>query len=321
MKVMIVEDDPISRHLLETFLSDWDYDILAVNDGTEAWETIKESKTQAPSLIISDWMMPNMNGLELCKKIREMEKHDYIYFILLTSKSERKDVIEGLDSGADDFIVKPFDHGELKSRVKIGERIINLESRIMEMANKDFLTGILNRRAFMERMEEEIVRSVREHKIFSLILIDIDHFKTINDSYGHQVGDLVLQKVTGRLSEIIRPYDSLGRYGGEEFVVCSPERNMDQSAIIAERMRRNTEEIKIKLPDNTLFPIQITASFGVACFMEGIDDNTDAIIKRADDALYRAKSEGRNRVCLSEKYLSIKEHENFYGVAHEQSDE
>ncbi len=203
-------------------------------------------------------------------------------------------------------MIKPFDRDELRSRVKIGERIITLERRITQMANTDFLTGVLNRRAFMKRIEEEISRSTRERKDFSLVLSDIDHFKIINDTYGHQVGDRVLQKFTDELSEHSRPYDFVGRYGGEEFTVCLPYTSMEDAALIAERMRVNTENIRIIPSDNTLFPIQITASFGLASYRQTPDEGVDAIIKRADDALYKAKSEGRNCVRQSDDISSVK---------------
>jgi two-component system, cell cycle response regulator len=297
MKILIVEDDPISRRILENFLEKWGYDVMPAIDGSAAWEIMQNP--EAPNLVISDWMMPNMDGVELCEKIRGLTKVEYTYFILLTSKAEKTDVIKGLESGADDFIVKPFDQGELKSRVKIGERIIRLEQKIIQIANTDYLTGVFNRRAFMERLEQEINRSVRHKKGFSVIITDIDHFKNINDSHGHQVGDLVLQKFAGKLSEISRSYDFVGRYGGEEFIICLPETGMEQSGLIAERMRSEIAGLKINLPGNSSAPVSVTASFGIASCIENCIGNTDSIIKMADDALYQAKAEGRNRVCVS----------------------
>jgi two-component system cell cycle response regulator len=297
MKVMIVDDEPISRRILENFLIECGYEVLSASDGMEALEIIQSP--DAPRLVISDWMMPNMNGVELCEKIRGMEKDQYTYFILLTTKAEKGDIIKGLESGADDFIVKPFDREELKYRVKIGERIINLEQRIMHLANTDYLTGVLNRRAFMERMEGEINRSVRNKKEISIILMDIDHFKKVNDKFGHQVGDLVLQKFTERVLMASRSYDFVGRYGGEEFIVGLPETNMEQSLLIAERMRQNIEEMQLTFPDNPQVALRITASFGItSCVIESFE-KIDSVIKLADDALYRAKTEGRNRVCRS----------------------
>jgi two-component system, cell cycle response regulator len=296
MKILIVEDDPISRRILENFLEKWGYDVTAAIDGSAAWEIMQNP--EAPNLVISDWMMPNMDGVELCEKIRAMEKAEYTYFILLTTKTEKKDIIEGLESGADDFIVKPFDHEELKSRVKIGKRIISLEQKIIQIANTDYLTGVFNRRAFMERLEQEVNRSVRHKKGFSVVITDIDHFKNINDSYGHQIGDLVLQKFAGKLSEISRSYDFVGRYGGEEFIICLPETSAERSGVIVERMRREVAGLEVNLPDKSSKSVSVTASFGIASCVVDCVGNIDSIIKMADDALYKAKDEGRNRVCV-----------------------
>lgn len=296
MKVLIAEDDLISRRVLEANLLEWGYDVIIASDGLEAWELLQ--KPGAPNLVISDWMMPHMDGLELCRRIRQMESSGYIYFIILTAKGGKEDVIKGLEAGADDFLVKPFDRQELKYRARIGERIINLELRILELANTDALTGKLNRRAFMERTDQEIQRSFREEAPLSLILTDIDDFKKINDRHGHQVGDLVLQRFTEQLSKSLRPYDFVGRYGGEEFVVCLPGADISQAGSAAERMRRRVEEMKITLPDSSQ-SIQITGSFGVASLSVGSKETMDLIIGRADENMYRAKREGKNRVCMA----------------------
>ena len=298
MKILIAEDDPISRRILEANLLEWGYEVMVASDGGEAWEIIQQP--ESPSLIISDWMMPRMDGLALCRKIRNMEKSEYIYFIILTAKGEKKDIIEGLEAGADDFLTKPFNREELKYRIRIGERIINLERRILELANTDSLTCLLNRRAFMERMEQEMSRAQREKKPISLILVDIDHFKNVNDTYGHQVGDLALQRFSGELTASARPYDFLGRYGGEEFVVCLPGADGLRAASVAERMRRQIENMEIMLPDDSR-SIRITASFGTASISVESGRNVDLLIKSADDALYRAKEKGRNRVWGDDK--------------------
>jgi two-component system chemotaxis response regulator CheY len=296
MKILIVEDDLISRRILEANLMTWGYEVTVVSDGVEAWEIIQQP--ESPNLVISDWMMPRMDGLELCRKIRHMETSEYVYFIILTAKGEKKDIIEGLEAGADDFLTKPFNQEELKYRTRIGERIINLEHRIQELANTDTLTGLLNRRAFMKRIMQEISRVQREKNPLSLILIDIDHFKYVNDTYGHQVGDLVLQRFAGQLTTSARPYDCLGRYGGEEFVVCLPGATGLQAVSVAERIRVQIENMEIMLPDDTR-SIRITASFGTACYAAGSVESLDLLIKNADDALYLAKDKGRNRVCNS----------------------
>jgi two-component system, cell cycle response regulator len=294
VKILVVEDDPISRRVLEATLLKWGYEVQVAADGIEALEIIRNP--DAPNLVISDWMMPRMDGLALCREIRNMEKSGYIYFIILTAKGEKKDIIEGLEAGADDFLTKPFDREELKYRTRIGERIINLEHRILELANTDALTGLLNRRAFMERLEQETARSRRDQTPLSFILTDIDHFKKVNDTYGHQAGDLVLRRFSKTLSASMRPYDFIGRYGGEEFVVCLSGADEREARSAAERMRRQIEEVEIALPDG-LQPIRITASFGISSYAPEPGETMDLLIKRADDALYRAKDEGRNRVC------------------------
>jgi len=297
MEVLIAEDDPISRELLETFLNKWGYDTLVTRDGGEAWEALQNE--EPPSLVVSDWMMPNMDGLELCRKIRQMRGSGYIYFILLTTKGRKEDIVKGLDNGADDYLSKPFNHDELKCRIKIGERIIKLERQILQLADTDSLTGVFNRRAFMKRMKLEFQRSRRGNSPFSLILADIDHFKELNDTYGHQVGDLVLQRFTEQLSSATRPYDFVGRYGGEEFVVCLPGTNGIQSGSVAERMCKSIKEMEIELPETSLSNIKMTASFGVASLLMESDESVDSLIKRADEAMYRAKNSGRNRVCIA----------------------
>jgi two-component system cell cycle response regulator len=296
MKILIIDDDPISRRVLEANLLEWGYEVMVASDGGKAWEIIQQP--ESPSLIISDWMMPQMDGLALCREIRNMEKSEYIYFIILTAKGEKKDIIEGLEAGADDFLTKPFNQEELKYRTRIGERIINLERRILELANTDPLTGLLNRRAFMERMEQEMSRAQREKKPLSLIMADIDHFKNVNDTYGHQIGDIVLQRFVGQLTTSTRPYDFMGRYGGEEFVVCLPGADGLKAASVSERMRRQVEDMETMLPDDSR-SIRITASFGTASYSIESGKNIDLLIKRADDALYLAKNKGRNCVCNS----------------------
>ena len=294
MKVLIIEDDPVSRRLLEILLGKWGYDVVATSDGRKAWEMFE--RPEAPSLVISDWMMPDMDGLELCSKIREMKGSNYVYFIILTSNVKREDVIRGLESGADDYVTKPFDQEELRYRLRTGERIIKLEHRNRQLATTDSLTGVLNRRAFMERLEIDLNRSVRENAPLSFTLVDIDYFKRINDRHGHQVGDVVLQRFAEQLSKSLRPYDFVGRYGGEEFVVCLPGADDGEARLVAERMRKRLEKMRIVVSNSPA--IQITASFGVACF-SGSNDSVDSLIKQADEAMYRAKREGRNRVCVS----------------------
>jgi two-component system cell cycle response regulator len=294
MKILIVEDDPISRRLLEAFLGKWGYAVVTTTNGSEAWKALQDE--EAPSLVISDWMMPDMDGLKLCSKIRKMERANYVYFIILTANRTKESVIKGLEAGADDYVVKPFAQEELKCRIRIGERIISLEQRIRQLATTDPLTGVLNRRALTERLEIDLNRSIRENTPLSLILVDIDHFKGINDRHGHQVGDMVLQRCTEQLSKCLRPYDVIGRYGGEEFVICLPGAGDGEAMLVAHRMRKTVEKMRMIVNGSS---IRITASFGVSRFPEGPNDSMDSLIRRADEAMYRAKREGRNRVCAA----------------------
>jgi two-component system, cell cycle response regulator len=297
VKILIVEDEPVSRRLLEATLCRWNYEVVATVDGREAWEVLQQP--DAPNLVISDWMMPDMDGLELCNKIRESEKLGYTYLIMLTAKGRKEDVIKGLEAGADDYLTKPFDHEELRCRVKIGERIINLERRILQLANTDSLTGVLNRRAFMEKIETEVERAIREDSPLSLIITDLDHFKNVNDQHGHQAGDLVLQEFAEQLCALSRQYDFVGRYGGEEFAICFPGADDVNVSFIAERMRKQVEEMRILAADSSCC-IQITASFGAAALLRKSEESVSSLIARADDALYKAKRSGRNCVCLAD---------------------
>lgn len=298
MKILIVEDEPITRRLLQFTLTRWGYEAMTAVDGREAWEVLQRSTS--PSLVISDWMMPGMDGLELCSRIRSRERPGYTYLIILTGRDRKEDIVKGLEAGADDYLVKPFDQEELLCRIRIGERIINLERRILQLANTDHLTGILNRRAFMERMEAELHRTSRHDQPLSLIITDIDHFKRINDQFGHVVGDRVLQQFVEAVATIIRPYDFLGRYGGEEFAIGLPGVNEQQAGEIAERIRREVAALDPAASD--LPPgAHLTASFGAACLCREAGEQLQSLITRADDALYRAKREGRNRVSLAQE--------------------
>jgi two-component system chemotaxis response regulator CheY len=265
------------------------------HNGNEAWDILE--KNDRPNLAVLDWIMPGMDGVEICKRLRKLSLPNYVYVILLTARNKREDVIYGLESGADDYIIKPFHHEELKSRLKIGQRIIELEHRILRLASTDYLTGLLNRRAFLERLERELNRCQREASPMGIIIMDIDHFKKVNDNYGHQAGDLVLQELSTTLVTLCRVYDFIGRYGGEEFIVCLPGADKWNTYQIAERMRSIVENKNILLPDKGT-SVSVTASFGIVSMEPGQRKSADRLINEADEALYRAKDQGRNQVVM-----------------------
>jgi two-component system chemotaxis response regulator CheY len=294
MRVLIADDDLLYLKVLEKYLQDWGFEVVTAGSGQEAWEIIQEDQ---PHIAILDWVMPGFDGVDICREIRARKMARYVYVIILTVKSRPEDIVEGLGAGADDYIVKPFDMEEMKIRTNIGKRIIELEQGILRLAKTDYLTSLMNRRAFMERLQGELNRALRADKPMGLVISDIDNFKIINDSYGHIVGDKVLQEFGKLLSTSFRLYDFVGRYGGEEFIIALPGANAEETARIAERVRQSVANQNILVSDLGR-AIKITASFGISSFVPGISATVDELIKKADEALYKAKREGRNRVVV-----------------------
>jgi len=298
MKILIAEDDPIFKAILENNLKKWGYQIVSTSDGRQAWDIIK--KPDCPNIVISDWMMPEMDGLELCRNVRALGAPRYVYFIILTAKGEQQDILQGLEAGADDFLTKPIDYIELKYRIRIGERIIGLEEKVLELARKDSLTDTLNRRAFMEKLDRELERAARKNIPLSLLMTDIDHFKQVNDRYGHIAGDRALKQFVSQMGQAIRPYDFIGRYGGEEFILCLPDCSIREGRAIAERMRKKIETTDMHISKSKP-SIRITASFGISSLASADETNAESLIKKADNALYTAKNEGRNCVRTAQR--------------------
>lgn len=304
MKILIAEDDLVSRKLLDTTLKKWGYEVHAFPDGTSAWECVQ--KGDFPQLMILDWMMPGLDGVELCSKIRNLELTEYPYIILLTARVQKEDVVEGLEAGADDYITKPFDKQELQVRLRAGRRIIDLQEQLLQVQEKlrdqashDPLTGLLNRGAIEESLENEISRCRRNDEKLTVIMLDLDHFKNINDTLGHIAGDSVLRQVAKRMTRTVRSYDSVGRYGGEEFLLIFPDCDKETGALLAERIREKIESKKI---DSSEGFIDVTASLGVATVDNTFEYKKDDLIQAADEALFEAKDNGRNRVVQSSKY-------------------
>jgi two-component system, cell cycle response regulator len=298
-RILIADDDAISRHMLQFFLVKWGYEVTAAADGLEALR-IFESR-EAPSLAVLDWMMPGMEGPEVCKHIRENPNLPYMYILLLTARSQKADILRGLESGADDYLTKPFNAQELRARLHVGQRILNLQQNLIlakeELffrATHDSLTGIANRGVAMDALLREQSRQVREEGSFGVILADIDHF---NDKYGHLCGDAVLKEAAGRMFDCARPYDTMGRYGGEEFLIVVPASGAQGPLELAERMRKALESRPFT---TTAGEVQVTASFGVAISSKENPLDSQGLLHLADDALYRAKKYGRNRTELAD---------------------
>jgi len=301
VKVLIAEDDMVSRRLLEATLTRWGYEIEVTRDGAAAWEVLQGA--DAPPLAILDWMMPGMDGVEVCRKVRERGQEPYIYLLLLTTKGGKENIIEGFDAGADDYLTKPFNPHELRVRLRTGKRIMTLQAELIEaremlrvQATHDALTGVWNRRAILEMLGKELARSRREGLPVAVAIADLDHFKRINDTYGHVVGDTALCEVVNRMRALLRPYDAIGRYGGEEFLTVLPGCTSQDAFKLAERLRISMSQEPIVIPGGT---IAVTSSLGVAASDTIAILDAPALIQAADTALYRAKAGGRNRVELA----------------------
>ncbi|MCP5053925.1 MAG: diguanylate cyclase [bacterium] len=302
--VLVVEDNPISCKLLTRKLVVSGYTVVSASNGREALEILKD---RFFSLILTDWMMPEMNGLELCRALRERENEGYIFIVLLTARDTTEDIIMGLEAGADDYLTKPVNHSELIARLNSGKRILALEKNLKEANEKihllsitDPLTGCFNRGYMTKKLTQELKRGCRYNRPLSLIFCDIDHFKGVNDTYGHQAGDHILKEFTKCLLENIRvDVDWLTRYGGEEFLIVLPETDPQGAFCVAERIRESVEKREIKWEG---LVIPITSSFGVTG-MDGSGDPADfpseAMIRQADKALYQSKHDGRNRVTMA----------------------
>jgi diguanylate cyclase (GGDEF)-like protein len=298
VKILIADDSVVSRRLLEATLRKWGYDVMVACDGAEALELLQ--RKDAPGLIILDWMMPGMTGVEVCRRIRQRDSEPYTYILLLTSKSQKEDLIEGMDAGADDYISKPFDPNELQVRLRAGIRLVDLQSQLLkareelrEQATRDSLTRLWNRSSILNELTRELARSERDRRPLGLVIVDLDHFKQVNDTYGHLAGDAVLREAARRMQNSIRQYDSIGRYGGEEFLILFPGCGEVDCVAQADRLRKQLAQAEMSVNDSSL---RVTASFGVTVSVPGEVRTQEALIRTADEALYVAKRSGRNRV-------------------------
>ena len=298
MRVLIADDDIISRAVVKALLLKWGYEVMEVGDGNQAWNILKDK--DSPHLVLLDWMMPGMDGLELCQCLRQSGNNTYHYIILLTGRDSKEDIIGGLNAGADDYITKPFMPEELEVRLRVGKRILDLQQSLKEalevqryQAQHDRLTGIFNHVEILNILEKELDRAGRQNGDLAVIMGDLDHFKKVNDTYGHVAGDAVLVEVAARMKNNIRLYDSAGRYGGEEFLLVLPGCTTDEVMIIAHRILESISKDPVMFNN---IPIKVTISLGVAVHGTGDNTSTTELVQLADTALYKAKQNGRNRV-------------------------
>ncbi|HEV2423349.1 MAG TPA: diguanylate cyclase [Terriglobia bacterium] len=301
-RVLIAEDDPTSLRLVEVLLVKWGYEPVLAHDGVQAWETLQGD--DAPALAILDWMMPLMDGPTVCLKLRKQADRPYVYVLLLTAKTQEKDLIEGLRAGADDYLTKPFSPAELRARLFAGERIVAVQQQLTsarealrEEAIRDPLTGLFNRRYLEEVLGRELRRARHGDQHLSVLMLDLDHFKNFNDLHGHAAGDAVLKEVGMLLDSHTRREDVVCRYGGEEFVLILPGAPLSVSLRRADDLRQAVRECSPEWQGKALG--SLTVSTGIACCPEH-GTTPEELLGAADQAMYRAKREGRDCVVVYE---------------------
>jgi len=291
-RILIADDKAVNRRLLKSMVAEMGLDSIEAQDGEEACNILK--REDAPQIVLLDWVMPKLNGLEVCKRIalERSQSQKYRYIILVTSKDKDDEISEGFLAGADDYITRPFNRNELRMRLNVGVRIVQMQRDLLKLLHWDPLTNALNRRAALERLDEEIKRATRSQSPLSIAMLDIDHFKQINDTHGHLVGDLVLKEVVTRIFHALSSYDLIGRYGGDEFILLFPNTKLADATLICSQIQNAFTQYPIISADLKLF---VTVSIGVTS-QNGESYLADTLIHHADDALYKAKRQGRNQV-------------------------
>jgi len=297
-RILVADDSPVFRDMLQKMLLEWGYEVIVVPDGQQAWDLLRQEN--GPRLALLDWMMPGMEGAEVCRQVRASVRDRYVYIMLLSVRADLEDVVMGMESGADDYIVKPFRVDELRARLWAGLRVLALQEELVEarealreQATRDGLTGLWNRTAIFDILQNELARAGRSGEPLIVLMADLDGFKPVNDHFGHMAGDTVLRQVAARMKASVRRYDAVGRYGGEEFLIVLPGCEFPGGMAHAERIRDAISSECFRAGDTE---IRLTCSLGAACAVPPAIPQADDLVREADTALYRAKRQGRNRV-------------------------
>ena len=303
-QALVVEDSAVYRKLIGDHLRAWGFGVTLATTGSQAWEILQ--KTGSPKLVLLDWVLPDLDGIELCKRIREAGSSGgestapYVYVILLTSNEGRQNMLDAMQAGADDYLVKPFDELELKARLLVGKRILALQDELVaaresmrHAATHDNLTGLMNRGEILAMLERELERSRRERTTLGVILGDVDHFKSVNDTLGHLFGDEALREIGRRLRAQLRVYDGVGRYGGEEFLMVLPNCDLPDALLRADELRKHVATTPVACSGEEKM---ITMSMGVAVSRSEGKNEVVTLLQQADAGLYAAKEKGRNRI-------------------------
>ena len=298
MRILVAEDDPVSLRLLQACLVEWGYKVTSVTDGQKALEVLQGRK--APRLAILNWIMPGMNGIDICREIRKRTREPYIYILMLTAKAKEQDVVEGLQSGADDYLIKPYNPHELRARLRAGRRILDLREQLLSayrlieaQMTVDPLTGVWSRNVILDILKRQLTLSSQSDSPMSLVVANIDHFRDINATFGPLAGDTVLREVGRRFRAALRPPDSIGRSEADEFVIVLPGCDAPTAASLAEKFRARVDRRAV---DTSEGMVPVTVSLGVMVTPSEKALDLDAAWRLATEAVSRAKANGRNRV-------------------------
>ncbi len=297
MKILICDDSLTHRVMLEAIVGQWGFEAVLAEDGQQAWDIL--SAPDAPRLVLLDWEMPGLDGLDVCRRVRESQDRDPPYILLLTARQETADIVAGLDAGANDYIAKPFENTELHARLRVGARMLDLQRELIDarealefQANHDALTGMLNRGAVMRALEQAIETAGQDGQPLQIGLVALDHFKRINDTHGHPAGDAVLRQAAQRIESTLRGGGLVGRYGGEEFLLLVNGEAADAPAF-CERLRGAIADQPFADGELTH---RVTVSGGFVALAPRDGRSASELLAAADKLLYEAKAAGRNRI-------------------------